>query len=226
VVHVNNLVESGERQSFTRPDAPSQDLSGHVQQMMRDMPHSKSSGRSAEPPSIDLSPTIYGSNCDGTAKAHKQLTPAERNFTPDMTYGGANGREFQQKMNEQRAKPIELNGDGKYEVKPGDTLSTLAERSLKIDGHKPSQAEIQKRTKELEELNGDQLGNRHLLKPGMKLKLAPGQEDLECKQNGPAYGSYPAEGGQDSGKQNGAGAGSADRSDSRMNYIVNSSIAF
>ena len=193
MVHVNNLIESGERQTFTRQDCPSQALQDQVQGIMRDTPLQRGTGRASETATIDLSPPIYGSNCDGTARAHKQPSAAEKNFVPDMTYSTPKSREFQQKMHEQRDKPIMVDGAGKYEVKPGDTLSTIVERCLKIDGGKPTQAEIQKGVKELEQLNGDQLGNRHLLRPGMKLKLSSGPEDMECKANGAAQGSYPAD---------------------------------
>ncbi|MBS2010260.1 MAG: LysM peptidoglycan-binding domain-containing protein [Cyanobacteria bacterium SZAS TMP-1] len=135
----------------------------------------------SEPGHLDFTgPSIYG-NCDSGPRARKPMTDAERSFTPDMSYSGARGREFLHKMNEQRQKPLELNSDGNYEVKPGDTLATIAERTLRKDGHAPSQAEIQSRTKELERLNGDQIGNRHLLKPGMQLKLTPGADDT-CRR--------------------------------------------
>jgi hypothetical protein len=188
MVHVYNLTDSSEGSQFTKPDVPSSSLQNHIQGLMRDIPLKPHTSNRSEPGHLDFSgPSIYQS-CDGTARAHKPLTRAEQNFTPDMSYSGAQGREFLNKMNEQRHKPIELNNDGKYEVRPGDTLATIAERTLKQDGHKPTQAEIQSRSKELEQLNGNQIGNRHLLKPGMQLKLAPTADDA-CRR--PAEKTLP-----------------------------------
>ncbi|MBS1999540.1 MAG: LysM peptidoglycan-binding domain-containing protein [Cyanobacteria bacterium SZAS LIN-2] len=181
MVRVNNLDETSERSQLTRPDVFSPQFQEQFQGLVRVTPILPHPRRGSEPGHLDFTgPSIYG-NCDSGHRMHRPMTDAERNFTPDLTYSGVRAREFLDKMNEQRHKPVELNSDGKYEVKPGDTLATIAERTLRKDGHSPSQAEIQARTKELERLNGDQIGNRHLLKPGMHLRLTPGADDT-CRR--------------------------------------------
>lgn len=113
---------------------------------------------------------------DGSCRVENPCSP----FKPDYSGNSDSARAWNKEAKQQKGKEIEVGPDGKYEVKQGDSLWGIAERSLKKEGGKASQAEVQKRVKELVEANKEQYPgldcNPNLLKRGSKL-IVPGQAE-------------------------------------------------
>lgn len=189
MVHVNNL-ESTERSSIVSP-LPDVRVGQEVQKLMREATPERGA-RAVEPAHLDFG-DIYKATCLTEKPSAKVLTPSEKDFKPDTSYSTRGSREWLQKHNEQSQKPMELNESGKYAVKPGDSLGSIAERSLKLEGKNCSPADVQKRIKELEDINKDQFGNRDLIKPGMVLKIKPEPEDVSCVRTIPPRYSFEFE---------------------------------
>lgn len=181
MVRVNN-VESVESKSITSHKPENGGASAEAMKLM-DKAQLPSAGKRSEPDQIVFNSSIY--DCQRPGNKHV-ITPGERDFRPDPTLSSRGAREWQEKHKEQSKKPMELNKDGKYEVQPGDSFSSIAKRDLKRDGKEPSQADIEKRSKELQELNKDSTSNGHYLKPGMTLRMKP--DEAECKRKPEAGG--------------------------------------
>ncbi len=115
-------------------------------------------------------------------------------FTPDYKRETESGRAWDREAKKQQGSNLEVGPDGKYEVKPGDSLWGIAERAIKKEGGKSSAAEVQKRVKELVEANKENLPgldcNPHLLKRGTKLNI-PGRTNQDQSSEKPA--EKPAE---------------------------------
>lgn len=176
MVRVNNL-ESVESKSITNQKPENGAGAASEAMTLMDRTQLTATKRAAEPDQLSFNASIYDCNRPG---AKHVITPGERDFRPDPSLSSRGAREWQDKHREQSQKPMEVNKDGKYEVKPGDSFASIAKRDLKKDGKEPSQADIDKRSKELQELNKDSTSNGHYLKPGMQLRLKP--EEGECKR--------------------------------------------
>lgn len=94
-----------------------------------------------------------------------------RDFRPDSQLRTRQGREWHGRSQEQRQKPLDLDKDGNYQVKRGDSLWTIAERmETGKDGRKPSAKTILDAVKRLTQAN-PQLCNPDFLKEGTTLKI-------------------------------------------------------
>ena len=115
-------------------------------------------------------------------------------FKPDYERRTESGRAWDKEAKKQQGSGFEVGPDGKYEVKPGDSLWGIAERAIKKEGGKSSPAEVQKRVKELVEANKENLPgldcNPHLLKRGGKLNI-PGRTNQEQPSEKPAENPTP-----------------------------------
>ncbi len=115
-------------------------------------------------------------------------------FKPDYERRTESGRAWDKEAKKQQGSGFEVGPDGKYEVKPGDSLWGIAERAIKKEGGKTSPAEVQKRVKELVEANKENLPgldcNPHLLKRGGKLNI-PGRTNQEQPSEKPAENLTP-----------------------------------
>ena len=115
-------------------------------------------------------------------------------FKPDYERRTESGRAWDKEAKKQQGSGFEVGPDGKYEVKPGDSLWGIAERAIKKEGGKSSPAEVQKRVKELVEANKENLPgldcNPHLLKRGGKLNI-PGRTNQEQPSEKPAENLTP-----------------------------------
>lgn len=176
MVRVNQM-ESAESKSITNQKPESGAGAASEAMKLMDKPQLPSAIKRAEPDQLSFNASIYDCHRPG---AKHVITPGERDFRPDPTLSSKGAREWQDKHREQSQKPMEVNKDGKYEVKPGDSFASIAKRDLKKDGKEPSQADIDKRSKELQDLNKDSTSNGHYLKPGMQLRMKP--EEGECKR--------------------------------------------
>jgi LysM repeat protein len=115
-------------------------------------------------------------------------------FKPDYERKTESGRAWDKEAKKQQGSGFEVGPDGKYEVKPGDSLWGIAERAIKKEGGKSSAAEVHKRVKELVEANKENLPgldcNPHLLKRGGKLNI-PGRTNQEQSSEKPAENLTP-----------------------------------
>ena len=115
-------------------------------------------------------------------------------FKPDYERRTESGRAWDKEAKKQQGSNLEVGPDGKYEVKPGDSLWGIAERAIKKEGGKSSAAEVQKRVKELVEANKENLPgldcNPHLLKRGTKLNI-PGRTNQDQSSEKPAENPTP-----------------------------------
>jgi hypothetical protein len=115
-------------------------------------------------------------------------------FKPDYERKTESGRAWDKEAKKQQGSSLEVGPDGKYEVKPGDSLWGMAERLIKKEGGKSSAAEVQKRVKELVEANKENLPgldcNPHLLKRGTKLNI-PGRTNQDQPSEKPAENLTP-----------------------------------
>lgn len=181
MVRVNNI-ESVESKSITSHKPENSGASAEALKLM-EKTQLPAAGKRSEPDQLAFNSSIY--ECQRPGNKHV-ITPGERDFRPDPTFSSRSAREWQEKHKQQSQKPMELNKDGKYEVQPGDSFSSIAKRDLNKDGKVHSQAEIERRSKELQELNKDSTSNGHYLKPGMTLRMKP--DEAECKRKPEAGG--------------------------------------
>lgn len=97
---------------------------------------------------------------------------AAKAFRPDTQLRTRQGREWQGKSQEQRQKPLDVDKDGNYQVKKGDSLWTLAERmGMGKDGKRPSVRATMDNIRRLTEANPELKCNRDYLKEGRTLKI-------------------------------------------------------
>ncbi len=106
------------------------------------------------------------------------INEACSSFKPDYKRETESGRAWDGLARRQRQTGIEPGADGKYEVKPGDSLWGIAERMIKKEGGRSTPAELQKRVKELVEANKENIPgldcNPNLLRRGARLILPDG----------------------------------------------------
>ncbi len=124
--------------------------------------------------SIDLASNVYGS-----VEKAGSCTRADDacSWRPDDSSGSAQTRTWRSQREAQRDKPLDTQ-DGKYEIKPGDTMNDISKRYLKELGiENPSGKEVAGLSKMLADQNKEQYSilkcNPNLIRPGMKLELPP-----------------------------------------------------
>ncbi len=105
------------------------------------------------------------------------------NWKPDVERKSESARQWDKDAHKQDQLPIELNKEGKYEVKPGDSLSGIAERELKQQGKGTSQKEINKMVDEIVQANKEKFPdldcNKNLIRTGMELTI-PNHKTAAC----------------------------------------------
>jgi hypothetical protein len=122
---------------------------------------------------------IYERTSGGTCRAALPGKVSDCDWRPDAKAKGAD--EWFEASRQQRDKALE-HKDGEYTVQRGDSMWTIAERSLKEHGgEKPGAAAIQQRMKEIVDANKDRFPgldcNNHLLRPDMKLRIPDAHGD-------------------------------------------------
>ncbi|MBP9094749.1 LysM peptidoglycan-binding domain-containing protein [bacterium] len=139
-------------------------LRDQVSEMMRDSKILFSAAKRVEPPCyLEFSSLFTSSD-----KIMKVATGGDKSW--------------QEAHSEARKRPLDKDSEGRYEVKRGDTLSDIAAKTLRAEGKNPSQMEILKRTKEIAELNKDQIKDINLIKPGMKLRLPGDANETDAER--------------------------------------------
>ncbi len=109
-------------------------------------------------------------NC--TTANSSSACEAAKAFRPDTQLRTRQGREWQGKSQEQRQKALDVDKDGNYQVKKGDSLWTVAERmGMGKDGKRPSVKATMDNIKRLTEANPELKCNRDYLKEGRSLKI-------------------------------------------------------
>lgn len=130
-----------------------------------------------------------GINLPARSNGACTLSDACSGFKPDYKRETPGGRAWDGLARRQRDSGIETGADGKYEVKPGDSLWGIAERMIKKEGGRSTAAELQKRVKELVEANKENIPgldcNPNLLRRGSRLNL-PGARTEEKPADKPA----------------------------------------
>lgn len=107
-----------------------------------------------------------------TAAGNSSACESAKAFRPDTQLRTRQGREWQGKSQEQRQKPLDVDKDGNYQVKKGDSLWTLAERmGTGRDGKRPSLRATMDNIKRLTEANPELKCNADYLKAGKTLKI-------------------------------------------------------
>src|SRR5690348_9361277 len=91
-------------------------------------------------------------NCE---KDPGQENSAACNFKPDYELSTPRARDWANASDAQRAKPLDLNENGEYRVKWGDSLSTIAERALKGSGSAVNKDSLQAMQDAIVEANHD-----------------------------------------------------------------------
>lgn len=121
-------------------------------------------------------------------------------WRPSENSNSPQSRAWRSQRETQRDKPLDLQ-DGKYEIKPGDTMNDIAKRYYKDLGIEPTKKEIDKLSKMIADENKDQYSilkcNPSLIRPGMKLEMPPAEriDELLKRGSGAAAGAGGAEGG-------------------------------
>lgn len=96
-------------------------------------------------------------------------------WKPDTELKTKQGQEWNKKAQEQRDKPLKTDANGNYEVKYGDSLWGIAERSVKErTGKQPSPSATFEEMRRIVGMNADKLGsqsNWQMIKPGMQLRV-------------------------------------------------------
>lgn len=111
-----------------------------------------------------------------------QQTSAECNFKPDYELSTPRAQQWANDSQVQRSKPLDVNENGEYRVKWGDSLSTIAERALKTAGAPCDKAALQSMQDAIVEANRDRYKsldcNRDFIKEDWSLKI-PGVRQAE-----------------------------------------------
>ena len=113
--------------------------------------------------------------------------PSRRQFRPDPSLSTPGAREWQQRSQQQRRQGLEVAQDGRYEVKPGDSLWTIGERAARGNGsQRPSARDVQDSMRRILEANPDLKCNPNLLRRGQRLvipdNVRPGTEAPRAPQ--------------------------------------------
>ncbi len=145
----------------------------------------KAFNKTAEPAEITFD-DIYQKTSSGFGMCKPGDPKSDCNFKPDYSFGTSGAREWGREAHEQNKKPLDVDDDGKHNVRRGDTMWGIAERSLRRDDHQATDKEIQKRIEEIVQLNKKNYPalecNPDMIRPGYKLQI-PGEGDAEPKDN-------------------------------------------
>ncbi|MBC8000037.1 MAG: hypothetical protein IAF58_18925 [Leptolyngbya sp.] len=118
------------------------------------------------------------------APAEKTANRAENsaicNFKPDYDLSTPQAQQWHAESQKQRLNPVELDQDGRYTVKWGDSLSTIAERTLKTAGLPVDKDSLKSLQNAIVDANRDEYKtldcNRDFIKEKWSLKIpVPGQ---------------------------------------------------
>jgi len=100
---------------------------------------------------------------------------ADCNFKPDYELSTPRAQQWAADSQAQRTKPLDINENGEYKVKWGDSLSTIAERALKGSGAPVSKESLQSMQDAIVEANRDRYKsldcNRDLIKENWSLRI-------------------------------------------------------
>lgn len=131
-------------------------------------------GFAGEPPEDSQPVKKAGSQCHAEREPH-HLTPRELAWRPDPHSQSESARHWRTANEQSRKEQLRLSADGTYAVTDADSLSTIAERSLRGQGIKLTGKAIHDEMARLVELNRDAYPdlsrNLHLLKRGMALRM-------------------------------------------------------
>ncbi|MCC6977840.1 MAG: hypothetical protein IT343_05930 [Candidatus Melainabacteria bacterium] len=109
-------------------------------------------------------------------------TSAECNFKPDYELSTPRAQQWAADSQVQRSKPLDINENGEYRVKWGDSLSTIAERALRGAGAPVSKDSLQSMQDAIVEANRDRYKslecNRDFIKEDWSLRI-PGLKQAE-----------------------------------------------
>lgn len=95
-----------------------------------------------------------------------------RRFRPEQNPTSRGGLEWQRRSQEQRQRDVEVGQDGRYEVKPGDSLWTLGERlARRSNGQRPPAREIQENIRRITEANPELKCNPNYLRSGRRIVI-------------------------------------------------------
>jgi hypothetical protein len=157
-------------ESFSR----SSNLSEQANTLLSERTNQTGGKRELAATSLNLDSNLYGSaEKAGSCKR----TDDACSWRPDDSSSSAQTKTWRAQRETQRDKPLDTK-DGKYEVKPGDTMNDISKRYLKDLGiESPSAKEIAGLSKMLADQNKEQHSilkcNPNLIRPGMKLELPP-----------------------------------------------------
>lgn len=130
-------------------------------------------GEQQAPPQHSIKP---GNECQSPREPH-HLTPRELAWRPDPNSQSESAKRWRTANSNSRHENLKLNADGIYVVTGSDSLSTIAERSLRERGNKLTGKSIQDEMSRIVALNRDAYPefsrNLHLVKHGMQLRMRP-----------------------------------------------------
>ncbi len=179
--------QNASSESFSR----SSTLSEHASTLLSER-HSTQAGGKRELASASIS---FDSDVYGSAEKVGSCKRADDacSWRPDDSSSSSQTKTWRGQREAQRDKPLDTK-DGKYEVKPGDTMNDISKRYLKDLGiESPSAKEIAGLSKMLAEQNKEQHSilkcNPNLIRPGMKLELPPTDKIQGLMPKAEVYGS-------------------------------------
>lgn len=178
-------------ESFSR----SSTLSEQASTLLSERHSTQASGkRELAATSLNLDSNVYGTaEKAGMCKRSDDAC----SWRPDESSNSAQTKTWRSQREAQRDKPLETK-DGKYEVKPGDTMNDISKRYLKDLGiENPSAKEIAGLSKMLADQNKEQNSilkcNPNLIRPGMKLELPPTDKIQRLMPKADVHGSMGSE---------------------------------
>lgn len=144
-------------------------------------PRAEEHGRKAEPKPPS------SKDCEDFGSKGREIMKKPVDWKPDTELKTKEAQEWNKRAQELRDKPLKTDANGKYEVKAGDSLWGIAERSLKErTGQRPSPKATFEEMQRIVGMNADTLGsqsNWQMIKPGMKLRV---KADNNCEVPGQA----------------------------------------
>lgn len=177
-----------ERSNTTTGDATNSPIAREAMQLMAAGDGRTTTTTRTEPRALTLTDP-YAGIADG-AIGSCGTTPdcaSRRQFRPDSSLSTPGAREWQQRSQQQRRQNLEVGQDGRYEVKPGDSLWTIGERAARGNSaQRPSPRDIQESMRRILEANPDLNCNPNLLRRGQRLvipdNVKPGTEAPRAPQ--------------------------------------------
>jgi hypothetical protein len=133
----------------------------------------KAGGREPSNGTISFDSDLYGS----AEKAGGCKADGACSWKPDASSHSKKTEQWKSDREIQRSKPLELDGQDRYEVKRGDTMNDIAKRYFKEQGVEPTAKEVERLSKAIADANKDNYAilkcNPNLIRPGMKLDMPP-----------------------------------------------------